>query len=310
MFQLSEEQVREQIDPREAIHAIEAAFGEGFSAVENPPRAHLPIAGGVFLMMPCYDRRSGLLGIKLITVVDHPAEGQDRVQATYALFEGRTGRLSLIISARFLTDLRTAATSAVATKFLAREDAQVLGIFGTGRQARAHAGVLPLVRPFSRILVCGRTSDSGRAFADKISNESSVQVEATDAETCAAESDVICTCTTSEVPVLHGDLIRPGTHLNLVGTFQPHCREVDSAAVRRAQILVDTYDGALAEAGDLLVPIHEGAILRQHIVADLHELVSGKKMVRRSPDEITIFKSVGCALEDLAVAKLLRQAAE
>src|SRR5437660_8846088 len=130
-------------------------------------------------------------------------------------------------------------------------------------------------------------------------------VESVDAQTCATQSDVLCTCTTSPVPLFDGNLLRPGTHLNLIGAFQPHAREVDSRTVQRAHVIVDTYDGALAEAGDLLIPIKEGIISRDHIAADLHELLTGKKPGRTSASEITLFKSVGCALEDLITAELL-----
>jgi ornithine cyclodeaminase len=221
------------------------------------------------------------------------------------LLDPRTVQPMPVVPANYLTDLRTAATSAVATKFLAREDARVLGVFGTGRQARAHIEILPLVRQFQRVLVCGRTANASRDFAQAISPEVRLPVEAVDARTCVAESDVLCTCTTSPAPLFEGTMLRPGAHLNLVGAFQPHTREVDSATVQQARVFVDTYDGALAEAGDLLIPIHEGCIARDHIAGDLHELVSGKKRGRIDERTITLFKSVGCALEDLATAELL-----
>jgi ornithine cyclodeaminase len=129
-----------------------------------------------------------------------------------------------------------------------------------------------------------------------------IHIEPVAAEICASESDVICTCTTATEPLFDGRWTKPGAHLNLVGAFQPHTREVDDHTVRRARVVVDTYDGALAEAGDLLIPMKSGAIDGSHIVADLHEIVSGQKIGRTSRDDITLFKSVGCALEDLAVA--------
>jgi len=137
----------------------------------------------------------------------------------------------------------------------------------------------------------------------------SLAVEPADARTCAAQSDVICTCTTARDPLFDGDLLRPGTHLNLVGAFQPHAREVDAVTIQRSRVVVDTYDAALAEAGDVLIPMREGLITRAHLLADLHELTAGN-LVRRNRDEITVFKSVGCALEDLVAAELLRGNAE
>ena len=135
--------------------------------------------------------------------------------------------------------------------------------------------------------------------------ELGIPVEAADPPTCVAKSDIICTCTNSPVPLIDGTLLRPGTHLNLVGAFQPHTREVDSMTIQRARVVVEARDAALAEAGDLLIPMSEGLIQPDHILADLHELLNGKKVVRESSADITIFKSVGNALEDLATAELL-----
>jgi len=241
--------------------------------------------------------------MKIVTVQENPPQPEDRIQATYILFDPQTASPKLIIPANYLTDVRTAATSALATKFLARQDAETLGIFGTGRQAHAHLRVLPLVRNFQRVLVCGRTRAGTENFVKQESGD--IAIAPADAATVAAESDVICTCTTSPVPLFDGNLIRPGTHLNLVGSFQPHTREVDTIAVQRSRIFVDTHEGCLAEAGDLLIPMKEGAISRDDIVADLHELVANKKPARTVTDQITLFKSVGCALEDLVAAELL-----
>ena len=305
MFELSEDDVRRGLDPARLISAIEVAFRERYSAVAIPTRTHINMEDGVFLIMPCYDRAGHALGMKLVVVQANPVRAEDRIQATYLLLDPETGRPRLLLSAKYLTDLRTAATSAVATKFLAREDARVLGVLGSGRQARAHLKVVSLVRRFERVLVCGKDSGQTREFAKEVSAELRVPIDATDARTCAAESDVICTCTTSPTPLFDGSLLRPGTHLNLVGTFQPHAREVDSTTIQRARVVVDTYDGALAEAGDLLIPMRDGLIGRDHIASDLHELVSGKKAGRTRPTDITLFKSVGCAFEDLVAAEML-----
>jgi alanine dehydrogenase len=305
MTTLTEDDVRQRLDPTQVITAIESAFRDRYPATIIPNRIHLLTTQGVFLIMLCHDRAAKTMGMKLVVVQDKPARPEDHIQATYLLFDPDTARPRLAASANYLTDLRTAATSAVATKFLAREDARVLGIFGTGRQARAHVQVLPLIRHFERVLVCGNDSTQSREFARKMSEEVRLPVESADAQTCATQSDVLCACTTSQVPLFDSNLLRPGTHLNLVGAFQPHAREVDSRTVHRACVVVDTYDGALAEAGDLLIPITEGIISRDHIAADLHDLLAGKKPGRTTPSEITLFKSVGCALEDLATAELL-----
>jgi len=302
---LTENEVRKRLQPAQVVAAIEAAFRYRYHSTTVPARSQMNLATGVFLIMPCYDSAGQTLGMKLAMVQNQPETPESRVQATYMLLDPRTAQPVLFVPANYLTDLRTAATSAVATKLLARQDARVLGVFGTGRQARAHIQVLPLVRRFERVLVCGRERSASRDFAQKLTSEMTLPIEPADARTCAAESDVICACTTSPAALFEGKVLRPGTHLNLIGAFQPHTREVDSATVQRSRVFVETYEGVLAEAGDLLIPIQEGSIHRDHIAGDLHELVSGKKRGRIDEGTITLFKSVGCALEDLATTELL-----
>ena len=307
----SEAEVKRQLSPKLAMAAIEQAFQRDYRATaQMPPRTHLPLSrGGVFLVMPCHDPAVPGTGVKLVTVLDSPPEGVDRVQAQYCLFDPATGALRALLAANYLTDIRTAATSAVATRFLGRPQAATLGIFGTGRQAWAHLMVMCELREFQRVLVCGSSPARGAQFARRAQEEAGIAVEPVDAAGCAQQSDVICTCTTSSTPLFDGRLLRPGTHLNLVGAFRPETREVDDETIARARVLVDTYDGALAEAGDLLIPLRSGRILRSHIVADLHEIVSGKTPARTHEGEITVFKSVGCALEDLVVATAVVDAA-
>jgi ornithine cyclodeaminase/alanine dehydrogenase-like protein (mu-crystallin family) len=302
---LSEDEVRKRLDPDQVIAAIESAFRNRYPSTVVPVRSNLQMFGGVFLAMPCYDGAGHALGMKLVVVQEKPQSSDDRVQATYLLLNPQTGRPSAIVAANYLTDLRTAATSAVATKFLAREQVRVLGVFGTGRQARAHIKVIPRVRRFEQVLVCGRSADASRDFAERMSAETGLPVAAADAKTCAAESHVLCTCTSSQTPLFDGNLLRAGVHLNLVGTFQPHAREVDSAAVQRARVFVESYDGAPKQAGELIIPMQEGVIGQAHVAGDLHELTGGKKLGRTSAGDITLFKSVGCALEDLVTAELL-----
>src|ERR1035438_1540788 len=308
---LCEADVRRLLDPAQLISAIESAFRDRFPSISLPQRTHAELAQGIFLAMSCYDGASGSLGMKLVLVRDHAKEnqaalGEARVQATYLLLDPETAQPRLTIAANYLTDLRTAATSAVATKFLARPDSSTLGIFGTGRLARAHLTVLPLVRNFQRVLICGRNPSRSAEFVQQLSHElSGVTITAVDARTCAAESDVLCTCTSNSAPLFDGRDLRPGTHLNLVGAFRPETREVDTHTILRSRVVVDTYSAAASEVGELLIPLQEGAITRNHVAADLHELVSGTKQGRRSSEEITVFKSVGCALEDLVAAELL-----
>jgi ornithine cyclodeaminase/alanine dehydrogenase len=296
----SESQVRSAVTADEVIQAIRSAFARGFATLRMPVRTTLELNGALLLVMPCYDRGLNAAGVKLVSV-----SAKAGVHATYELLDPGAGISIAHMEADYLTDLRTAATSAVATNLLARKDAETLGIFGSGRQAIAHLGVLPCVRKFKRFLVCGSGRSDLKAFCAKMKQEHALDIEITDAETVAKESDVICTCTTAREPLFDGNSLRRGTHLNLVGAFQPETREVDDITVKRSRVVVDTYDGATKEAGDLLIPIKNGSIERSHIVADLHEIASGKKPGRINPDQITLFKSVGCALEDLVTAQLI-----
>jgi alanine dehydrogenase len=306
MLILSETQIRSLAPAHEVIRAIRQAFARDFSAtLRMPVRTSLPLEdSGVLLLMPAFDSALGYAGVKLVTVTRTGG-----VNAAYELVNASTGQILARMEANWLTDLRTAATSAVATDLLARPDVGTLGVFGSGRQATAHFAVLPKVRKFNRFLVCGSSGADLRAFSARMKRDHSMEIEPADAATCAREADVICTCTTSPVPVFDGRMLRPGTHLNLVGAFQPETREVDDETVRRSRIVVDTYEGALAEAGDLLIPLRSGAITRAQIVGDLHEIAGGKKQGRASAADITLFKSVGCALEDLVTAKLIYERA-
>jgi ornithine cyclodeaminase/alanine dehydrogenase-like protein (mu-crystallin family) len=310
---LTEADVRRLLDPLTLCAALESAFRDRYPSISLPPRTHAELAHGIFLAMSCYDGAANTLGMKLILVRDQNARdiaaglplSEGRIQATYLLLDPETAQPRLTIAANYLTDLRTAATSAVATKFLARPDASTLGIFGTGRLALAHLAVLPLARNFERVLVCGRNPSRSAEFVQKVSAQlPDLTIITADARTCAAQSDVLCTCTSNSAPLFDGRDLRPGTHLNLVGAFRPETREVDTHTIQRSRVVVDTYLAAL-EVGELVIPLQEGAIARDHVAADLHELISGTKQGRRNPQEITVFKSVGCALEDLVAAELL-----
>lgn len=296
MLLFSEDQFRRLVGADQVIQIIRAAFARGFSTVRMPVRTSLQLQGAVLLLMPCYDSALGAAGVKLVSV------SEKGVHAVYELLDPATGMAMARMEADYLTDLRTAATSAVAMDLLARSNVHTLGVFGSGRQATAHFAVLPKVRRFERFLVCGSGRSDLKGFCSSVEAEHGIQVETVTPEICVRESDVICTCTTATEPLFDGSWLRPGTHLNLVGAFQPHTREVDDETVRRARVIVDTYEGALAEAGDLLIPMSKKIIDRTDIAADLHEVASGKKRGRTSEDQITLFKSVGCAIEDLVTA--------
>jgi len=305
MQTLTDQDIELLLDPVRLISVITEAFQVRYGSVLQPQRIQMKLPHGIFLVMPCADISGRTLGTKFILV---PSESGKPLQSTYLLMDGVTAEPRLLIPANILTDLRTAAASAAATRALARMDVRVLGIFGTGRQARAHLRVLPIARHFERILVCGSDAKRTTAFAREMSDLLKTKVESTGARTIASEADVLCTCTSATEPLFDGAWLKPGAHLNLVGAFQPHTREVDDATVIRSRVYVDTYEGCLSEAGDLLIPLMRGAIAREHVRGDLHDLFSGKCPGRESALDITLFKSVGCAIEDLVTAELIASA--
>lgn len=307
MLILSEEQVRERLSVDEVVSSLEKMFGRDYRKTANIPlRTTMQAFGGsTCLFMPCSDSALPGVGLKVVTVRNGGSLNGDRVQADCFLLEPESLKVCAMLSANYLTEVRTAAVSAIATRALARTDSRTLGVFGTGRQALAHLLLLSRDKQFQRLLVCGSQRSRSERFAESLAEHHGLRVEPVDAATCAKESDVICTCTTSSVPLFDGELVHEGTHLNLVGAFQPENREVDDALVARSRIVVDSYEGALSEAGDLMIPLNCGIITNDHIIADLHEIVSRKVVGRKDTCDITLFKSVGFALEDLVVATLL-----
>jgi alanine dehydrogenase len=307
MLILSEEQVRERLSVDEVVSSLEKMFGRDYRKTANIPlRTTMQAFGGsTCLFMPCSDSALPGVGLKVVTVRNGGSLNGDRVQADCFLLEPESLKVCAMLSANYLTEVRTAAVSAIATRALARTDSRTLGVFGTGRQALAHLLLLSRDKQFQRLLVCGSQRSRSERFAESLAEHHGLQVEPVDAAMCAKESDVICTCTTSSVPLFDGELVHEGTHLNLVGAFQPENREVDDALVARSRIVVDSYEGALSEAGDLMIPLNRGIITNDHIIADLHEIVSRKVVGRKDTCDITLFKSVGFALEDLVVATLL-----
>lgn len=291
----------------DVIEAVEEGFRSVGEKDDVPVRLPVRVADrpSVALFMPAYLHGSNALGAKVVSAFhDNPAKGLPMITGFYVLCDAETGRLIALMDATFLTGIRTAAASAVATKYLARKDAKVLGIVGTGVQGRFHVEAITAVRPIERIVVYNRTPERGRAFVEGLrSRGMSCRLADTAAE-CAGESDVLATCTSSKSPLFDGGLVRPGTHVNAVGVFTADSQELDTGLIRRARVFVDTYEGALEEAGDILIPLRAGDITRDHVRAELTELVTGRKTGRAGESEITVFKSVGYAMEDAVTAKL------
>jgi ornithine cyclodeaminase len=277
---------------RAAIDALERAFAGGIPPA--PLRHRSGTAQGELMLMPATSDTG--VGVKLITITpSNPDRGLPLIQGVYVMFEPRSQRPEAVIDGAALTGLRTAAVSGLATRHLARPDATRLLVFGTGVQARSHVEAMRSVRRIEEVVVVGR----GRVHTDDFVRRTGARAGAAND---VRSADIVCTCTTSSTPVFDGSLLAPGAHVNAVGAHTPATRELDTQAILRSRVVVEIGDVAVAEAGDLIIPIQEGAIGRSHIVADLPELISGTA-VRRSDEDITVFKSVGMAFEDLAVAR-------
>ena len=281
-----------------AIEALERAFAEP-ELPEAPQRARVDVPAGELLLMPAAGRPG--VGVKLVTVAPgNPARALPFVQAAYVLFDPDTLSPEAVLDGTALTTLRTAAVSGVATRRLARPDASRLVVFGAGATATAHLDAMVAVRPIASLRVVSRSPGPAEELAAR---GRKLGLEAAVAEPGAvAEADVVCTCTTSERPVFDGTLLPPGVHVNAIGAYRPDMRELDDEAVVRARVVVETREAAMAEAGDLLIPMRAGRVGPEHVVAELADVVRGAT-VRRGAEDITVFKSVGVAPEDLAVAR-------
>jgi ornithine cyclodeaminase len=264
--------------------------------VVRPP-AHPSLMG----LMPAH--RSGdssLWSLKALTIFPgNSARGLDSHQGFVALFDGDTGEPRALLNAGAITAVRTAAVSGVATRLLAREDARTLAILGTGTQARSHLEAMHAVRGFDRVLAW---SASGRSLDGAESVGS--------AEEAVRDADVVCTVTSSAEPVVERGWLKPGVHINAVGSSIPSARELDSATMTEAALFVDRRESTVNESGDYLVPLREGAIDESHIRAEIGEVLIGAADGRRSGDELTVFKSLGLAVEDLAAAEHVLARAE
>jgi ornithine cyclodeaminase/alanine dehydrogenase-like protein (mu-crystallin family) len=255
----------------------------------------------VLLAMPCAVAPNAL-GAKIVSVFRaNPSRGLPTVTSTYLLSDYQTGAPLAIMDGGYLTALRTAAGSAVATRYLAQGDADTLGVFGTGVQARFHVETIRRVRQLRRILVTGTSHEKAEVFADWVKQTSGLAAETASAEDASASS-IVAACTTSPTPVVVNDRVQPGAHVNAVGAFTPGTRELPSDLVTRASVYVDTRAGASSEAGDLLLAVEEGKFDLASVVGEVGDLVLGT--LAADPAQLTVYKSVGAAFLDAATARL------
>jgi ornithine cyclodeaminase len=308
MKYLSESEIESLLDYESLIETLNAAFAAEYTV---PMRHHHNFVNpssaleSTLLLMPAWDNQK-YLGVKIVTVSPENANRSlPTIQGMYVLFDIKTGVPLMRCGAKTLTNLRTAAASALASKYLSRKDSKVLFMIGTGALApqliKAHA----TVRPIEKVYIWGRSIQKSHELAKQLET-ATFKCEAVEKiESVIDEADIVSCATLSKDPLIKGAWLRPGQHLDLVGSYQKHMREADDESILKSSVFVDTLQGAPKESGDLFIPLENGILKKEDIKADLFEMCgSAKETFRSNKSEITYFKSVGHALEDLAAASL------
>jgi ornithine cyclodeaminase/alanine dehydrogenase-like protein (mu-crystallin family) len=303
----NQEQVKALLPMGECIDVMEAALkmltrGEALMPLRTALR--LPNGSDLMGLMPAYLSGIQALGVKVIAAFPGNAGTEyDSHQGVVLLFDGRHGLLRAIVDATAITAIRTAAVSGVATRRLSRPEAGDLALLGAGTQASTHLAAMRSVRVLRRVRVFSLPMEGAQQFAARESKRHGLPVEVTaTAQAAVIGADLICTVSTSPEPVVRGEWLAPGAHINAVGAWSPTTRELDTAAVVRSRLYVDRRESTLKEAGEFIIPQREGVIDERHIVGEVGEVLLGSAPGRRSPEEITLFKSLGIAIEDLAAA--------
>ncbi len=307
MLIISEREVPGLLPMAECIEVMSSALAtlaRGGALMPLRTMLHVPPKAGIVAMMPAYLGEPDALGVKVITVFNgNRGTEYDSHQGAVLLFGADHGDLIAVIDASSVTAIRTAAVSGLATRLLARADAGDLCILGSGVQARTHLEAMMVVRPVHRVRVWSRTPHNARVFANVEASRYSVPIDVMpDVASAVAGADIICATTSARDPILRGEWIAPGAHINAVGSSTPTAREIDTGGVVRASLFVDRRESTLREAGDFLIPRSEGAIGDDHIRAELGEVLVGSHGGRTHREEITLFKSLGLAVEDVAAA--------
>lgn len=315
MLVLTRTDVAVLVDISAAIRAVEKGFrllAAGEVTLPQRVATPLPAQNGVHLSMPVYlHGEPGTLAVKVVTVFRQNGEryGLPAVQGILLLHDATTGRLLALMDAEHLTALRTGAASGIATQQLARADARSLVIFGAGALAPLQAAAVCAVRPIERITIVSQSGERDAALCARLRRDLGVDAISTrEIQPAVEQADVICTATTSVQPLFDGAWVRPGTHVNGVGSYTRTMRELDERLIRRARVFVDRFEAAEAEAGDIVLAAQDGAP-RDLIAGELGDLLLGRLPGRQNDDEITLFKSVGLAMQDAVVAAQVYAAA-
>jgi alanine dehydrogenase len=310
MLALSRAEIRQLVPMREAVELMKVAFADlSAGRAQSPLRTVLtvPEHAGDSLYMPAYVPGGAALGVKVVSVFrENPAKGLPLIHAVVVIVDPENGQPLAILDGAYLTALRTGAVSGAATDLLARPESKTLVVIGAGVQGVTQAAAVCAVRPIERIVAVDAAAASLARYREAIGRDWPDLADRLETSTDAgvvAEADVVCTATTSKTPVFGDALIRPGTHVNAVGAFTPEMQELPAATVARATVVVDATEAALHEAGDLIIPLRDGLVPRSHFERELGMVASGAAPGRTSADEVTLFKSVGNAVQDVVVGR-------
>lgn len=299
---------------KDCMEAVEKAFAElAEGNAVLPLRIGIRPPDGVSLYMPAYLKQTGALACKVVTVYkDNPAKHNLPTTIGKVLLQDpATGDVICIMDGGYLTAVRTGAASGVGTKYLARKDkGQVAGIFGAGVQARMQLWAVTEARDISKALVYDISEEAANRFAKEMSEKLKLEVVVAKEPGEILAADIICTATSASDPIFNGADVKDGTHINGIGSHSPGQRELDTTIIKRSLFVGDSREACFGEAGDLLIPIKEGAITEDHFYAELGEIITGKKPGRKDDKMITVFKSNGLAIQDAATAKLVFEKAK
>ena len=320
---LARSDIQQAVTARTAVDAMRVAFGEvsGGQAVV-PVRGHVESRRGITLLMPAFLGGSGGLGAKIVSVFPgNISVGKPMIQGAVIVMDVESGRVRALLDGASLTEIRTAAGSGLATELLADPAADVLAAFGAGAQGRAHIELLAACRPLREIRIVSVPPEGAEELAAALTARAEslvppeggapprIRAAATPAEALDG-ADLVVTATTSETPVFSPELLEPGAHINAIGAFQPHTREIPEEVVTRSRVIVDQREAIWEEAGDLIIPVEKGVVGRDVIDAELGEIVNGQAPGGRGDHDFTLFKSVGNAAQDVAIAEAALSRAE
>ena len=310
---LNRAEVASVLQMNDCMDVVEAAFAElAEGTAVLPLRTAITPPDGLSLYMPAYLKKMGALACKVVTVYkNNPSlHNMPTTIGKVLLQDPATGNVICIMDGGYLTAVRTGAASGVATKYLARKDAaQIAGIFGAGVQAKMQLWAVAEARNLKKALVYDLSDEAVAKFITEMSTKLNIEIIKATSANQLLEADIICTATSAANPIFDGKLVKAGTHINGIGSHTPNARELDTEIVKRSKFVGDSREACFKEAGDIIIPVAEGAITEAHFYAELGEIITGRKASRANQSEITLFKSNGLAIQDVATAKLVYEKA-